>query len=332
MTMPFTDFLPQNGKNVTLYRTAGVAGSFLTWRKPDACRMVYIVCVGAGGGGGGGQGGSVLTTGSGGGGGGAGAVCKLIIPAMMLPDTLFIQPGLGGAGGAGGSNASGSNGSAGTISYVLITPDAALTAANILCASGAVGAGGGGGGATGVAGAAGAGETIITAGTGVLYQYGLLVGGVTNAVAGMAGSAGGEASTSPIAITALGSTTNILTTGGAGGGATNIDTGSAQAGAAITGSGFLPTVTGGALSNAGAGGTGSNGLQMIFDPTNPFICTGGAGGGCGTNTSGATGGSGGMAGLGCGGGGGGLADGTAGTNVGGIGGRGGDGYILIVAA
>ncbi len=126
MTFPFSDFIQNKNSTTQIFTGSGAASTFFTWHKPDGCTLLYIICVGGGGGGGTGSlngisGGSSTTTAAGGGGGGAGAICKLIIPAFMLPDTLFIQPGIGGAGAAGvtgtsSSNTGGSSGSAGTIS------------------------------------------------------------------------------------------------------------------------------------------------------------------------------------------------------------------------
>lgn len=320
LTAPFSDFIATKDQYTSIYTGSGTAGTFYTWHRPDKCTLVYIIAVG--GGGGGGSGGSNLSSQPGGSGGGSGAIAKILCPAFMLPATLFIRPGVGGLGGiltgAAGANA--------TSSYVLISPDASLTAANILLASGAAAATGG----TAEGGAVGAAETVATASTAVLYQYGLIVGGVTNCVAGQAGALGGSSAVGA-SISALPSSTNVMTSGGAGG-AGSAGTGTAFAGGAITGSGFLNTVPGGtSLTGSGvtavAGGSFSSIARQI---ASVFITTGGSGGGSAGSTTTCTGGAGGGAGLGCGGGGGGGSFATSQSNPA-TGGKGGDGYVIIQA-
>jgi hypothetical protein len=90
----------------------GTAGWY-TWTKPLGKTMAHIVCFGSGAGGGGG--GATNTTGGGSGGGASNST--LSIPLNLLPDVLYVQPGLGGAAGA-----SATGGSAGNISYVSVYP------------------------------------------------------------------------------------------------------------------------------------------------------------------------------------------------------------------
>ena len=70
-----------------------------TWEKPDEKDIFYIECVGAGGGGAGApqEDGDV---GQGGGGGGAGGVSSAIIRRELIPESVEITVGSGGAGGA----------------------------------------------------------------------------------------------------------------------------------------------------------------------------------------------------------------------------------------
>lgn len=59
------------------------------WQKPRNCKFIWIMCIGTGGFG--------ITNSSGGGGaigGGAGAVTRALFPANVLPDTLYVRPGI----------------------------------------------------------------------------------------------------------------------------------------------------------------------------------------------------------------------------------------------
>lgn len=104
-------------KVFTARGATGTASGWEPWIKPRNARMVMIVCIGAGAGGGGGHTAAAGTARGGGGGGGCGAISRVLLPAIFLPDTLFV---LAGAGGAGGTAAGA--GSAGTRSYVSMVP------------------------------------------------------------------------------------------------------------------------------------------------------------------------------------------------------------------
>ena len=84
--------------NVDVQRFFGPATAGLTqwetWRKPRGCKMVYMI--GVGGGSSGGVGVNTGTTSGGGAGGGSGAQSSLLIPAMFVPDILYVQAGAGG--------------------------------------------------------------------------------------------------------------------------------------------------------------------------------------------------------------------------------------------
>lgn len=105
--------IPSSTQNtITFYAT----GNWQTWNKPRGAKMIEIFCLG------GGAGGAAAPLGgtgrNGGSGGGSGGIVRGIIPAFLLPDTLYIFVGKGGAGGA-------SNGAAGTsggISYIGLQP------------------------------------------------------------------------------------------------------------------------------------------------------------------------------------------------------------------
>lgn len=72
-------------------------GSYI-WNKPKDIVMVYIFLQAAGGGGGAGSSGVAGTNRNGGGGGGSGGMTTLLIPALFLPDILYITVGRGAAG------------------------------------------------------------------------------------------------------------------------------------------------------------------------------------------------------------------------------------------
>ena len=96
-----------NINNTTVFYTQGLNG-WQTWQKPKNCKFVYITVIGGGGGGGGGRS-SANNTSIGGGGGASSSITTGIFQANLLPDTLSILVGGGGAGeigsGGGGSGA-----------------------------------------------------------------------------------------------------------------------------------------------------------------------------------------------------------------------------------
>jgi hypothetical protein len=272
-------------------------GSFQTWNKPRGKAMCMMVVIGSGSGGGGGMTGATGTVRGGGGGGASGAIARCVIPIFALPDTMYVQVGVGGAGGAA-INAGG----AGQRSYISLAPN--TTAANIIMQSGNAAATGGAAGSVAGSAAAGVAETIST--VALCLQANM---GIFTFIAGKIGSIGG------VVAGGNGSSNTILTThflnGGAGGGTTpaaNTD----FIGGAQTGAGIFPTCS--QAAGAGIDGRGS----YLFEK--PFLSYGG----CGGNTHGAGqagAGANGAIGSGGGGGGGGI--------TGGRGGRGGDGLVLI---
>jgi hypothetical protein len=283
------------GNSVREFFATG-ATTFQTWVKPQGCTMVYMLAIGSGAGGAGGATGAAGTGRVGGGGGGGGAQSRLLIPAFLLPDILYVQVGLGGLGGAGGAS-----GTAGQRSLILRTNAAAAANHNVVLASGNAVATAGA-----VAGTAGAGETVSAQTQSAYIGLGLFV-----SVAGATGAAGGA-----VGGAVGGSVTQFaqsMTCGGAGGGSTPTAN-TNHAGGNITAVGVYQVISGGV---AGGGG-GADGYS-VFIPS--FYTAGGAGGG----SSGIAGGAGGSAGIGSGGGGGGAGV------TGGAGGRGGGGYVCIVS-
>lgn len=285
-----------------------------TWYKPRNATMINFVVVGGGGGGGSGH---QRTSGSAGGGGGGGAssgIARFLVPAIFVPDVLYLYVGNGGKGGIFGV-ASGA-GSSGLHSYISTCPPptagSAITNPNIYMNSGVNVAGAGGGGAVGSAGTAGAVPTVA------VVQPHHIVGNWL-ATVGLVGFAGGAVT----GATGGGSTaqwTALPLTSGAGGGGiattTEFAGGDIKMSTAFVSTGRLYvglTMVGGGVGGSGNGNAGVKSLA-------PFLNTGGGGGG--TANAGIAG-NGGKGGYGCGGGGGGAGQ-TAGN-----GGNGGDGIIII---
>ena len=286
-----------------------------TWRKPRGAKMVYIL--GVGGGGSGGTGVNTGTTSGGGAGGVSGAQSSLLIPAMLIPDMLYIQAGAGGQG----PTTSAAAGVAGQPTYVAIEPDSTLTANMTLLyalggtvTSGTVAT-------TTTGGAAGTAPIAAT-----IANMPLAGRGFYSLVAGFAGTAGGSSTTPGTALTLPAA--GQMVTGGTGGGGCNSTTGSAGgAFNAVTGSlgqDFFPAIAGGLASVTSTPGT--NGGSFVSK--NFIMNYGGTGGGGATTTAGGTAGAGATGAPGCGGGGGGGGN-TTNTTL--KGGDGGPGFVIIIS-
>ena len=285
-----------SSRNMAMFAPRNTGGSnnhFQPFHIPVGATFLFFLVVGAGGGGGGGQ---IAASAAGGGGGGSGAVTRTVVPAALLPKTIYIQAGVGGAGGA-----SNSNGVAGLPSYVSLEP--ASTTASVIAAATA-------GGLGAAAGTAGSGGAVMTATSGGAVCLGAWV-----ALAGQIGGAG--AADTIGANVAWGATGLFISGGAAGGGCTNAP--NFRSGGNIAGLPMglpdLSQVTGDTEYTTRWAFFGNN-------STMPFFSAGGAGGsgvGLFTGAAGSNGG------LGSGGGGGG--GGAGGT--GGAGGRGGDGFVLV---
>lgn len=120
--------IPNSQQDIQIFYANGSA--WQTWQKPRKCNYVYIMCIG--GGGGGGNGGTVDNSNRGP--GGAGAITRVLYNAFLLPDILYIQPGLGGAGGTSITLGP----TLGTKSYVALQPN--ISVQNLVLTSGAVAA------------------------------------------------------------------------------------------------------------------------------------------------------------------------------------------------
>ena len=299
-----------NIPSITNHQTFFALGStaWQIWQKPRNCNFVYITVIG--GGGGGGSSSNVAGNGGGGGGGGSSSITHILIPSTLLPDTLYIQVGLGGAGGTAGGD-----GSPGGQSYVSIRPTTNFNDAIIRTSDASPL--GGFGGTSSAAGIGGNGGTTFTQAAGLLSSL-----GIWKSIGGDAGGAGGFASNGSTK-TALANSPLCGGGGGAGKSASNF------AGGSILAGGVLGRVAGG----AGGGGNGGKGLITItpnlltYSSTEfPFATTGGSGGGSNTTISGG-GGNGGAGEIGSGGGGSGAIDGGTGR----VGGKGGNGIVIITS-
>lgn len=211
--------IPGQQDNIKIFYARGTT-DWQTWQKPRNCKFIWIMCIGAGNGGFG-LGTNSISNQLG---GGSGAVTKALFPANTLPDTLYIQPGVGGAGGASGAGAGGIGGR----SYVAIYPS--IVVMNLACVSGVL------------PGASNLPETAASA-----TNAGLLVLGSFLSTAGQQG--GGGSDTVPL--------TNTITCGGAGNRAGNNN------GWSIAATAYNPAIPGGAA-GGGNGSPGIWSWKPLF--------------------------------------------------------------------
>lgn len=267
--------------------------------------MVSIMCIGGGGGGGGGFTATAGSARGGGGSGGSSGLSRVVVPAFLLPDRLYVQVGAGGQGVGSGGGTAGS----GVLSHVSIYPSVTTIDINTLVRSGAAAATGGGTGTGAAAGAAGVAGTITVITTMPLAGLGHfdLIAGQVGFAGGVQTGAVGVASTHP-------NTSTLCQSGSGGAGTQSADfAGGAFTGVADTFLNEHRPATPAAGSNDGSGGV------TLWKPFYMF----GGGGGSSSNTG--VGGAGGNGAYGCGGGGGG------GGTTGGRGGDGGTGLVIIIA-
>jgi hypothetical protein len=280
--------------------------SWKTWEKPKGIHTIVIICIGAGGGG---RSGWPVNASSrtGGGGGCSGTFTRVIIPAMVLPDVLYVSVGKGGPGGAG-SNVQGvvNQGTPGGPSYVSIAPSTASIYVACYANGGSVASDNGSSSSTSasVASVAAVQSDALMSGLGQFF-----------ALAGQAGARAQSTSNDSVTYPATG----LLLSGGAAGGSAQLSGGSI----------IMPTQSSFSLiatRNGGStgGAAGDDGLSI----SQPLMSIGGAGGASSTSATanGTPGGRGGNGGIGSGGGGGGA--GPSGTGSG-RGGNGGDGLVII---
>jgi hypothetical protein len=295
--------IPGQQDNVKIFYASDTV-TWQTWTKPrKKCNFIWMMCMGGGAGGGGG-GKSGTTTNSAGNGGASGAITTALFPANLLPDTLFIWVGKGGAGGLLSSTlANGSLGVTGGKSLVAVRPVTSSIysspgSSELICSSGRNE--GTAGWTDQLKGEPGNGDSGV-----VLPK--LITLGMWNSVNGRSRAIGD--------VTPL--TGGTITCPGADAGDTTISTTTLRIGQSIlpVNLGYnviIPRINGGAVEGA----KGGDGVWSW----NPMYGTGGAGGSSISNLAGA----GGKGAYGCGGGGGG-----GGGTTGGNGGNGGDGLVII---
>jgi hypothetical protein len=314
LSTPGYDFQQFIGTASATIGTGSGGQQLQTWRKPRGINWVYII--GVGGGGSGSVGGRAAATAGGGGGGGSGGQTTLLIPASMIPDTLYILAGQGGISGTTVALA----GTAGTPTYVLIEPDTTLTVnLTLLLANG-----GSPGGAEANGGSPGG-----TGGTSVTIANMPLAGrSAYNFFGGQTGGTGGSRAAGAGAAISI-PTTGLMVTGGQGGGGGGNTPNAGNGFLASTGSlgqDFFPNTTGGTQSvsdlpaPAGSPGFISRNFLMNF---------GGSGGGGSSSITGGIAGAGGDGAPGCGGGGAGASNSNNPTVS--PAGNGGPGFVYIIS-
>ena len=298
--LPKSQLIPRFDVFYAAQSAGTTTDSWQTWSKPRGVSFVYGLIIAAGGGGG------RPTAGAnpGAGGGGCGAINTFLCQASLLPDTLYIRPGIGGAAGT----TDGANGSAGDTGYIATQPN--INNESVLVT--AAGAGGGNQATTG--GTAGA----------VAVFSNQLQFALNGSVAGASGGNGGTSGNAGAART-WGASSVGPTIGGGGGGGGNA-TNTIGGGITVTGgAGVAPWASlAGVSAGTGPDGHGFNRrLEQLGPRGNSFFAfTGGVGGGA---SNGGTGGNGGRGAYGCGGGGGGCGV-TSGN-----GSAGGDSVIILMA-
>ena len=120
--------IPNSQDYISIYY--GNGSIWETWTKPRKCNYVWIMCIGGGAGGSSPFGGIYTSVSA------SGAVTRALFNSSNLPDTLYIQVGLGGAGAIGTNTVVA--GGAGTRSFVSLTPSTVVQ--NVIIASGNAGA------------------------------------------------------------------------------------------------------------------------------------------------------------------------------------------------
>jgi len=240
--------------------TASSPLEWRTWRKPRGAKFIYMIGVGSGSSGGCGL--NSATSSGGGAGGPSGAQTVVMIPAMFVPDVLYVQTGAGGQQPA--VLVSGALNVAGVPSYVCISPYTSVTAAGtILLANG---------GPTGTVAPTSTtgGTATLAASVTTIASMPLAGRGFYQFFAGQAGTAGGAPAGNGVAQTYP--TTGLMVQGGQGGvGYSNVTSGSNNS---STGAGFgdnFPSVAGAVTSDPTGNGSGGTMIK-------PFQYTGGTGG------------------------------------------------------
>jgi len=309
------------GAAVTSTASSGAPGitgtslvpQFQTWRKPRGVKWIYML--GVGGGASGGTGVNTTNAGGAGAGGGSGSQTVVMIPAMFVPDILYIACGQGGAS----QTTSGVPGLNGTPTFVSIEANSTGLDfnKNILWAN--PGNVGGTAATTGSGGAAG-----TAAGAAVIGYMPLSGRGFYNLLGGQTGSAGGTSGGPGSALTLPTAQGTMVSGGTGGGGSVSGAGGPILAPVGTLGTDFfasLPTASGAVGSTPATAGSS-------FISRNFIMNYGGTGGGGATTTAGGSAGAGGDGAPGSGGGG---SGGATSTNPTLRSGAGGPGFVLILS-
>jgi len=304
--LDFNNILATPGADIQYFSgpATGTVLQWQVWKKPRGARWIYMLGVGGGGGGSCGNA-AAVSTGGGGAGGSSGNQTTVMIPAMFVPDVLYIQAGAGGAG----ATTSAGFGTNGIATYVAIVPYTTLSpAGTILVANpgltSATAPTTSNGGLAPTAQATGGVAGSCLAGRGF---YSFLVGQVGGA--GGAANAGGPTVNLP--------TTGLMVTAGSGGGGVGSGQGGTIGTTGFLGTEFFPLLQGGV--------TGGRAAESGFIARNFLMNYGGTGGAGGGGGSQGTAGSNGA--PGCGGGGGGGASNSFPTIA--PAGSGGPGFVYI---
>ena len=254
--------LKANTTDVRVFTPSGAFGSVTTatWSKPAGARFIEIRAVGAGGGGGAGGVGALNTAVSGGGGGGGGNIAIHTIPADLLPASVTVQVGRGGAGGNPGASIAPGRG--GTTRFGSFTYNEGWNGTN------------------GVAGSAGNGG----AGQWGAFATASAPNGASAPVAGTAGVSGNGSSNNLVQTTGGGSgagitSANATSPGGTWGPTYAIGSSPSGAGAAGGGRGTDGVTYFGSDYGTGGGGGGSSATSNGGDGGHGAPGGGGGGGG-----------------------------------------------------
>lgn len=316
--LDFADLINTPGYDVQYFNSD--PGSWLTWKKPRGAKMVYILCVGGGASGGCGL--NTATSSGGGAGGASGSQSVLLIPAMFVPDILYVQCGAGGEQPT--TLVSGALCVAGGPSYVSIVPSTVVSTLSptlITLANG-------GPVSTTVPTTTAGGTASAAAAAPLIYNMYLSSRGIPSFYLGNAGGTGG--SSTAVAPTRGTTTAGCASLGGTGGGGSSA-TPSAGGQVSLTsnsisGNLYLGTTLGGfAASGATPARAGGDGPTIKYGIQN----YGGFGGGGASTTAGGIAGAGGDGAPGAGGGGAGGSNTTNSTLA--RPGNGGDGFVYIVS-
>jgi hypothetical protein len=238
--------IPGQQDNVKIFYASSGSNYWQTWQKPRGCKFIWMMAIGGGNGGAGMSTSAIAEVN----GGGSGAITRALFPANVLPDILYVQPGVGGTGGASGAGSS-NNGNIGGRSYVSIVASSSDNM-NIVCVSGTTPA-----------------AYNSAEGAASPSNANLLSLGTYTSTAGQAGPTGADVTPFSITLTCAGASNNVGNLAGRG----------------IATSFLNPTISGGTI----GGGNGNSGYWS-WKPMFGIGGTSGGGNNAGTGGRGGDGG------------------------------------------